>query len=368
MPDPAQEYRKAVLTARNSVLNERGVPKDAYQGMMQLYARMISDIKTDLGQEVITPERAEQLENLLIRRFNQLGDDLGVLFGRQRRSVAEVAANGHAEAVERAASSANVSGLSVSFNGIPDEALETMMLRRGINSRNFQSVIKRGLQNIAPDIDQYLASAVGRGLSGDRAAKELAGILSRGNDDVLSLVEDGRLTKSSINKALREGDIDVMTFNRASKVLNDSRMIMVTEINTAYREADLLSQDRSPIVGASRWVVSGRHYGLRSTPDVCTVYHETDQFGLGAGVFPTRNLPSTPHPYCGCHPEAVIRDVENWGDPPAQVRQPGTLDESDFKSRFDNKTDHHRKKQIEIANKYQRLAYEVAQGFGEQAA
>ena len=368
MPDPAQEYRKAVLTARNQVLNPRGVPKEAYQGLMQLYARMISDINRDLGREVITPERANQLENLLIRRFNDLGDDLGVLFSRQQRSVAEAAANGHAEAVNRAVSAANVSGISVSFNGIPDQALETMMLRRGINSRNYQSVIKRGLQNIAPDIDQYLGSAVGRGISGDRAAKELAGILSRGNKDVLSLVDDNRLTQSSINKALREGDIDVMTYNRASQVLNDSRMIMVTEINTAHREADLLSQDRSPIVGASRWQVSGRHYGLDTTPDVCTVYHESDQFGLGTGVFPTKNLPSTPHPYCGCHPEAVIMEPEQWGSGGAQLRQPPTLNESDFRSRFQDKTDNHLERNIQIANKYQRLAYQVAQGFGEQAA
>lgn len=298
MPEYADQYRRAILTARNQVLNPRGVPKEAYQGLMQLYARMISDINRDLGVGRITPERAEALENLIIRRFNDLGDELGVLFARQKRSVAEVAANGHAEAVERAASAADVTGLSVSFNTVPDEALETMMLRRGLTARNFQSVIKRNLLNAADDIDQYLRSAVGRGVSADRAAKELAGILSRNNDDVLGLVNDGRLMKSNINRALREGDINMQTYKQASQVLFDSRRIMVSEINTAYRESDLLSQDRSPIVGASKWQVSGRHYGLPSSPDVCTIYHETDQFGLGTGVFPTKNVPSTPHPFC----------------------------------------------------------------------
>lgn len=368
MPDPAQEYRKAILTARNQVLTPRGIPKDAYQGLMQLYARMISDINRDLGRDIITAERAQTLENLLIRRFNDLGDDLGILFAQERRSIAQKASAAHVEAINRATSAAGVSAISVSFNDIPDQALEIMMLRRGINSKNYQSVIRRGLQGIAPDIDQYLASAVGRGISGDRAAKELAGILSRGNEDVLSLVDDGRLMKSNINKALREGDIDVMTYNRASKVLNDSRMIMVTEINTAHREADLLSQDRSPIVGASKWQVSGRHYGLSSSPDVCTIYHESDQFGLGAGVFPTRNYPSTPHPYCGCHPEAQILDPDQWGNGSVGLQQPRDYTEDQLRAMFSDKTENHFTNQVEVANKYQRLAYQVAQGFGEQAA
>ncbi|MDZ7658069.1 hypothetical protein [Fodinibius sp.] len=225
MPDYADEYRRALLNARNQVLSPRGVPKQAYQGLMQLYARMISDINRDLGSETITGERAEQLERIITRRFNQLGEQAGVLFQRRRRQVAEVAAQGHAEAINRATRAAGVSGISVSFNDIPDQALEVMMLRRGLTARNFQSVIRRGLVSAADDIDQYLQSAVGRGVSADRAAKELAGILSRGNDDVLDLVEGGRLMKSDINRALREGDIDMQTYNRASQVLYDSRRI-----------------------------------------------------------------------------------------------------------------------------------------------
>lgn len=369
MPDNyADEYRRAIVTARNQVLTPTGVPRDAYQRLMQLYARMISDINRDLGIGRVTPERAEMLERQITRRFNDLGDDLGLLFGQEKRSAMQTAVQGHAEGVSRATSAAEVSGLTVSFNDIPDQALETMMLRRGLTARNFQSVLKRNLISAADDIDQYLASAVGRGVSANRASKELAGILSRNNDDVLTLVDDGRLMKSNINRALREGNIDMQTYKQASEVLFDSRRIMTTEINTAYREADLLAQDRSPIVGASKWEVSGRHYGLPSSPDVCTVYHESDQFGMGAGVFPTKNLPSSPHPFCGCHAEAVIREPEQWGEPSMGAQQPKQYTKDQFRDMFSDKTERHLERQVEAANYYQNLAYQVAQGFGEQAA
>ncbi|MFH5884088.1 hypothetical protein ACG2F4_07235 [Halalkalibaculum sp. DA3122] len=360
--DYAEEYRKAIHNARNKVLNPRsGVPKEAYKVLMSLYARMISDINKDIGREAITAERANDLKRLITRRFNDLGDQLGMLFSRGKKKITEGAAEAHAIAVERTTTAAGVSSFSVSFNDIPDRALETMMLRRGLNAKNYQSVIKRGLQRAATDIDDYLASAVGRGVSADRAAKELAGILSRNNDTVLGLVEDGRLMKSNINKALRTGEIDVMDYRDASQILYDSRRIVVTEINTAHREADLLAQDRSPIVKASKWQVSGRHYGLPSSPCVCTVYHETDQFGLGPGVFPTRNFPSTPHPHCGCYPEAVIiEDPAQWGTGGEPLQEPNDFTEDQLQTMFSDKTDYHMKRQIDTANKYLNLAYQFA--------
>ena len=142
MPEYADEYRTAILAARNQVLTPTGVPKDAYDQLMQLYGRMISDINRELGSEVITSDRAEALSRIIKQRFNQLGEDIGVLYAHQKEIAMEAAVQGHAEGVARAASAVDMS-LSVSFNGIAEEALETMKLRRGLNARNYQSVIKR---------------------------------------------------------------------------------------------------------------------------------------------------------------------------------------------------------------------------------
>ena len=97
---------------------------------------------------------------------------------------------------------------------------------------------------------------------------------------------------------------------------------MVTEINTAYRESNIISSYQSPVVGFKQWRVSGRHYSLPSTPDVCTMYQESDLFGYGIGIFPILNTPSTPHPFCACRQIDVLRPKNEWGKPKPNTEKP----------------------------------------------
>jgi hypothetical protein len=361
MPDPyAEAYLKSIQEARKAVMGG----SKANDALLRLYARMISDINKDLAGEAITAERAQVLERKIKRRFSKLAARTGKLFENTRRGAVDRIIKGHEIAIERAASAANVSGLSVSFNGIPDEALDLMMARRGLSAKNYKSVLNRGLKAAAGDIEDYLTSAIGRGVNARRASQELAGILSRNNEAVLNLVNDSKLTKSTIKAALKTGGITPDQFRQANKILYDSRRIIVTETNTAYRQGDLLSQERSPVVKATKWQISGRH----NITDSCDYLHEADQFGLGAGVFPTGNVPGSQHPFCLCHLTSVLRSPSEWGSPKMKPQRPPTLTDGQAKKFFKGKTDNYIKRQKESINYYQNLAYEVKTGAGASAA
>ncbi|MDZ7658071.1 hypothetical protein [Fodinibius sp.] len=61
-------------------------------------------------------------------------------------------------------------------------------------------------------------------------------------------------------------------------------------------------------------------------------------------------------------------EPDQWGSGGAALQKPNDYNEDQLQSMFDEKTDRHLERQVEVANTYQNLAYEVAQGFGEQAA
>lgn len=352
-------YQEALLEARNAALSGDGIPRRAYELLVRVFGRAIVDIDRDLGTGRITEERAEALRRQINRRIIELGRRLGLLLDEQKQSMIRAAIAGHEQGIARAAEITGVS-VAVNFNAIPDRALETMMLRRGLfGARDYKSVINRGLIGLADDIDDYIGSAVARGVNSRTASQELAAMLSQGNDDILRYVEEGRLTRSAINKALRDGEINLEQYQQARSIFTDSRRIMVTETNNSFREGDRLAAIESPIIGASKWEVSGRHYGLPSSPDICTLYHEADLFGMGKGVFPVNNFPAPPHPYCGCYAIHVIRDVEEWNQPKLTLVEPPELTEDQFSTMFEDATPRKLETQVENANKYLRLAYEV---------
>ena len=248
-----------------------------------------------------------------------------------------------------------------SFGAVPERVLKLMMQRRGISlSADFKSVLSRGLKSAAGDIDKFISSAVGRGVSTTRAHRELAGILVQNDPVLTSLLKDGKLYKSAVNKAVKEGVIDLADYKNAKEVLYDSRRILVTENNNAFREADLQASWESPVVEYKRWVVSGRHYGLPSSPDVCTMWYEVNQFGLGEGVFPIQNVPSPPHPFCGCRAEDVLRSPERWNDPKPPALRPPRLSEENVSRMFAKKTENHTKRQVMISNNLTSSAYRYA--------
>jgi len=373
MEEWERSYRNAVNAARTTALNSNGVPRAAVEQMYLLYAQMLRDVDRDFGTGTITEARKERLRNQILARLDRLAGQLQTTFGIQRTNSIEAAVMGHRNGIE----AVRITGLSVTANfaQVPEATAEFMLQRRGIwGSKNYQTLIGRGLQQMGGEVDRFLNSAISRGVSAERASQELAGMIARNDPRMLGLINQGRLRKSAIRSALRNAEIDLDTFKKARTTLSDARRIMVTEINTAFREADLLAGYQSPVVGYKRWRVSGRHFGLPSSPDVCSLYYESDLFGQGQGVFPILNLPSTPHPNCGCFQQDIMRPPNEWQQPKPPAQEPPriqgeaalrTLRSAALRNRqlaegLRKATDNHLKRQIALANEYNDLAYKWA--------
>lgn len=373
MEEWERSYREAVNQARALALNSNGVPRAGVEQMYLHYAEMLRDIDRDFGNGFITQDRKDRLRNQILSRLDRLASQLQTTFGIQKANSINLAVNGHRNAIE----AVRVLGLSVqaNFNQVPEATAEYMLQRRGIwGSKNYQTLIGRGLQNMGGEVDRFINSAISRGVSAERASQELAGMIARNDSRLLGLINQGRLTTPKIKRALKNAEIDLNTFKKARTTLSDARRIMVTEINTAFREANLLSSYQSPVVSYKRWRVSGRHFGLPSTPDVCTMYYESDLFNQGQGVYPILNLPSTPHPNCGCFQQDVFRAPNEWNNAkpgiiePPIIRTDAMIDilrEASQKNEqlargLHKVTDNHIKRQIQVANEYNNLAYKWA--------
>jgi hypothetical protein len=70
-----------------------------------------------------------------------------------------------------------------------------------------------------------------------------------------------------------------------------------TELNNAFRTTSAMTYAESPYVTGVQWTLSGSHPG----DDDCDALAEIDEYGLGDGVFPSDEVPDSPHPNCFCY-------------------------------------------------------------------
>lgn len=70
-----------------------------------------------------------------------------------------------------------------------------------------------------------------------------------------------------------------------------------TELNNAYHATTSKLYDDQPWVEATRWRLSGSH----PKHDICNELAESDNFGLGNGVYRTNEIPAKTHPQCLCY-------------------------------------------------------------------
>lgn len=83
-----------------------------------------------------------------------------------------------------------------------------------------------------------------------------------------------------------------------------------TELNNAYHATTTRLYDSQPWVEAVKWRLSGSH----PKPDICNELAENDNFGLGAGVYRTSEIPAKPHPQCLCYTVPITPSRKNFVD------------------------------------------------------
>lgn len=366
----AEIYHRSIAAARQKLFTQNGLPRQAEQMLLRLFAKTVRDIIDELQSGDITEERADELIDSIKKRLTKLGIQLSYVLRSAKLTAINTAIQAHSTAIAEL-SSITTASIATDFSGVQDEVLELMMMKRGLSAKNYQSIIKRNMQHVADQIDDFINSAILRGVSSDRAAAQLAAdFVGRNHPELKDLITDKGLTKAAINAAIENDELSLMSIDDAKKAYYDAKRIMVTETNSAYRTADIVSQKRSPVVKASKWQLSGRHDAIYPGPgagDECDIFAKMDFFGLGPGIYPVGNMPSHPHPHCQClSVSVVLDDPSKWGeDAGVPTQKPPEFTEAEAEQFFEDKTDHYIETVTEQVNLYNNLAYQAEIGISK---
>lgn len=378
MPEYEDAYNELIAEARRAYLND--LRPELVERLYLEYADTIDELVAQLSEGQITEARAAQLSNSMMAEMEDLADRLDQQFIRMQDRAMQLAAQGHAQGLAAAREVAGVS-ISHSFADVPARAVRFMMARRdlGLSSR-FKTLLNRNIESMAPEIDRALSQAVQKGMSAPDLAEDLTKIMADDPavSDALQRVRINPKTREIVPRLGTSPEfLDTDDYKRAKKLLFDNYRIAVTENNTAYFEADRVAATESPVVDLVEWQVSGRHFGLRSSPDVCTLYLQQDLHGYGSGVYHPASVPALPHPFCGCSTTKKLLRPSEWGRGPRDLYDQGDLQEvseDQAAATFEiaaqkvrqrggtprTLTQNHINRQVQEANKHLRQADEIA--------
>ncbi|MBF0453648.1 MAG: hypothetical protein HQL72_02385 [Magnetococcales bacterium] len=144
-------------------------------------------------------------------------------------------------------------------------------------------------------------------IQGHSAAQAATAFLERG-ERVPKLVRD-QLAKSTGGKIARSAG-EVLTGKVGSPWFNTLR-VMRTEINRAHGEAYMAGAEADPEVAGFRFLLSPRH----PRADICDLHASANLYGLGPGVYPSREkCPWPAHPFTLSFVEVVFKDEVSESD------------------------------------------------------
>jgi len=326
---PTAMYRRSLQRARAATDD---LVRVMSREVVQSYAEMIIAIDALGDTNPLQEARLAALRRSIREEMAKFGVNFERALNRHTLRAAQVSAVAHSQAVTAAGIAAGVT-ISQNFSDVPVSALNAMWKRRafavgqgeaGFTAR-YRTLIKRNLQDAAADVDKLLIDAVGRGLSASDTTRALASRLASGDSVTSQAVNQigarGGLTRAAREAGVRTGGVDL---KKARSLMRAANLIATHEINSAYDEADKYASHKSRLVGGLIWRLSGRHDGLRSSPDECDVAARTDAYGLGPGVYPTDSVPALMHPRCMCYTEKILRRVSDWNKPKTPTRRSGT--------------------------------------------
>jgi len=169
--------------------------------------------------------------------------------------------------------------LMVDFTEIPRQTADLLAQRYDVDGLRISSSI--WAQSQVSEIENVVLSGIARGQSARDMSNQLSQFMLGGGTGMGTSVRA---------KAMR---------------------LARTEINNAYWESARRASIESPVVGAIKWQLSGRHPEY----DICNLLAEENVFGLGRGIYPVEYLPAKPHPNCLCYQKDFLRDPSLWDKP-----------------------------------------------------
>jgi hypothetical protein len=378
MPDPQPTYNEAIAEARSHLV-QGGLAAEVLARIREALARALVDLQVGLDEGTLAEDRGEALRASIDAALRRFRDRAVVVLEDGRDEAIVLAVSGHVGGLEAlgeqdlplagAPGGAQIA-VGESFADVPDLVREVAATRRTIGgAATMRTLVNRNVEEAAEEIDDVIDSSIGRGVDNERFAKDIAAILARGDEELQETMERvGRTQGAEVDPDAAPVSIAEDQLPRASRLEYDARRIAVSEVNSHYHEADVISAVKSPVVDLVRWKTSSQHtISKRYVPDICDFLETTDLFGYGEGLFHPAAAPSLVHPHCMCRYESVMKDPEDYGTPsrdlPDQPEVPQTLVDEALKALEGDRTvtEAYAKSQTEMLDEHLDAAFSVAE-------
>ena len=275
----------AISDYEKTIYNMRSVPvkrtKEVEERLMTALQIATSQLRVIIGQEDEPMKvRAYQEKRMkVVQMMNELGISLKRDITSAISDVVNDVASTEQDATNDLLLENDDADLMVDFTEIPRQTIDALAQRYDTEGLRISSNIWAQAQ--IGEIENAVLSGIARGQSAKAMSDQLTQFILGGGTGMGTSVQA---------KAMR---------------------LARTEINNAYWESARRSSDQSPVVGAVKWQLSGRHPEY----DVCNLLAESSVFQLGPGVYPPEYLPPKPHPNCLCYQKDLLRSPSLWEKP-----------------------------------------------------
>jgi hypothetical protein len=298
--EAAREYVKMLLETRRRAV---ALTSSTVQRMARLFEQSVGELTLGVASGAITKARGEALRAQAVGMAKKLMQQAAAMAQDGTASTVSAVEQLHRDLVASVEKGANIAGMAVQFDTLATGAMGAVVARSQ-NAALFKTLMNRHVTGVAPELDDLIATSVERGVSSETLATDVARLIGGAEIDYAAY---GIIPSDVV----------------ATRTLwSDARMIAVSEINNALREANALASAANRMVKAVQWQMSGAH----PRTDACDTYAETDFYGLGAGWYDPRQWPAAPHPQCGCYQGSVeLRPAAEWMQPKGPA--PELLDE-----------------------------------------
>ncbi|MEO7718156.1 MAG: hypothetical protein ABIY70_18290 [Capsulimonas sp.] len=292
-----EQYRALLIRYRQQQLE---ATRDNIKRLETVYDRASKSI---VGQLAATPE-----DSLRASYLGGLGESIDATLKALRSDFADLLVvsmtDSAQEAATREATVAELAGAAEDRRLIP-----SLTTNRKLTDG---TVVKVAFGDVAQSAVERSASRVysdGWQLS-SRLTKLDASIRTTIQDTIVQGVAE-QLSAKKLADRLQGAMTDAGADNPRYQAMRIAR----TEINTAHREAHILSctdgnGQLKPYILAVGWRLSLSH----PHADICDIYAADDGAGLGAGNFLPADVPSS-HPHCLCYTITVLTDYPDIHPP-----------------------------------------------------
>ena len=201
-----------------------------------------------------------------------------------------------------------------------DGITDTSQLMTNINANLFSYINNKYDLGIDPDILESLykpnLNVVNKIIDGNlyndnrSLSKRIWGYNKNNLNKIQDILTDGMINKKPLQDVVSNlkaytggGDTKVEAIKRTYGQMNSNALRLArTSLNHAFIETMKDECRYNPFIEGYKWELSAQHYTRqikRFGPDICDDYANSDEYGMGVGIFP-KNADRFSHPNCMC--------------------------------------------------------------------